>query len=161
MALASKTEKPSLLVRVGVLMISELLSLTSTESPAYAAMALICFTARTLKLYRRYFYGMGEQRTRFRSTSEVVYKVPSDMSMLCYFVEGRWSGKGVQKGKREGTRATARDLITNFSHRYLSYVTPTLHEHPFRYFSLTLTCPSSTVWCMDSDEFTKTQGLFR
>jgi hypothetical protein len=49
MALASKTEKPSLLVRVGVLMISAVLSLTSTESPAYAAMALICFTARALK----------------------------------------------------------------------------------------------------------------
>jgi len=41
MALASKTEKPPSLVRVGVLMISEVLSLTSTASPAYAAMALI------------------------------------------------------------------------------------------------------------------------
>jgi hypothetical protein len=48
MALASKTEKPSLPMRVGVLIISEVLSLTSTESPAYAAMALICFHVEAL-----------------------------------------------------------------------------------------------------------------
>jgi hypothetical protein len=49
MALASNTEKPSLLVKVGVLIRFAVLSLTSTESPANAAMALICFTARALK----------------------------------------------------------------------------------------------------------------
>lgn len=54
-----------------------------------------------------YFYGMGEQRTRFPSTSEVVYRVPPDMSTLCYFI--LWRGDAVVKGiKREETRATAR-----------------------------------------------------
>ena len=62
---------------------------------------------------------MGEQRTRFPSTSEDVYKVRSDMSMLCYFI--LWRGDAVVKGtkgqEREETRATAPDL--NFLHRYL------------------------------------------
>jgi hypothetical protein len=42
MALASKTEKPSLPTKVGVLMISGVPSVTLTEIPAKAAMALIC-----------------------------------------------------------------------------------------------------------------------
>ena len=51
-----------------------------------------------------YFYGMGEQRTRFPSTSEVVYRVPPDMSTLCYFI--LWRGDAVVKGiKREETHA--------------------------------------------------------
>ena len=58
-----------------------------------------------------YFYGMGEQRTRFPSTSEVVYRVPPDMSMLCYFI--LWRGDAVVKGiKRRRQRATARDWST-------------------------------------------------
>ena len=64
---------------------------------------------------------MGEQRTRFRSTSEVVYKVKSDMSVvLFYFVEGRSSGKG-DKGRERGRRHAQLHEIDrpNFSHRYL------------------------------------------
>src|SRR6266849_5077773 len=77
---------------------------------------------------------MGERRTRFPSTSEVVYKVPSDMSMLAYFI--LWRGDAVVKGikRDEETRANCTRLIQIFSHRYLSYVTP---RPPFRYFSHT------------------------
>lgn len=65
---------------------------------------------------------MGEQRTRFLSTSEVVYKVKSDMSMSCYFI--LWKGEAVVKGikeEREGRRHAQLHEIDrpNFSHRYL------------------------------------------
>ena len=43
MAMAPKTENPSLLVSVGVFTTSEVLSFISTETSTKAAMALICF----------------------------------------------------------------------------------------------------------------------
>ena len=90
-----------------------------------------------------YFCGMGEQRTRFLSTSEVVYKVPSDMSMLCYFILGRSDAvvKGIQR-KREGDTRNSTRLNQIFRIDIFSYVTPTTPWHPFRLFSLTLTCRS-------------------
>jgi hypothetical protein len=67
---------------------------------------------------------MKEQRTRFPSTSEFVYKVPADMSTIPYFfAEEGSSGKG---GKRKRARRHAQqhefDQIPIFSHRYLSYI---------------------------------------
>lgn len=102
---------------------SEVLSLTSTVRKAYAAMALICFTVKMISRCK-YFYGMGGQRTRFPSTSEVVYKVPPDMSMLCYFI--LWRGDAVVKGiKRKRVGGDTRKIDHQiFSHRYLYYVTP-------------------------------------
>lgn len=83
MALASKTEKPSLLTKLGVLIISVVLSLTSTESPAKAAMALICLWREGIKMHiTELLTNDMEERTRFFSISEVVYKVPTDMSTL-------------------------------------------------------------------------------
>ncbi len=81
MALASETENPSLLVNVGVFTISEVPSFISTERPAKAAMALICFDEGINELIKVHMAIEG-QRTRFPSTSEDVNNVPADISTL-------------------------------------------------------------------------------
>ena len=89
-------------------MISEVLSLTSTESPAYAAMALICFTARALK--RASTFTEGESNVRAFPQLLKMYTKSHETCLCCaiYFVERGCSGKGEKKGEEE-TRATARD----------------------------------------------------
>jgi hypothetical protein len=63
---------------------------------------------------------MEEQRTRFLSTSEDVYKIPTDMSTLCYLLCG--GGEGDEKKVKVRRHAQMHEFDPNFSHRYLSYV---------------------------------------
>lgn len=69
-------------------------------------------------------YEMEEQRTRFLSTSEDVYKIPTDMSKLCYLLCG--GGGGGEKKEKARRHAQLHEFDPNFSHRYLSYVIDTI-----------------------------------
>jgi hypothetical protein len=107
-------------------MISEVLSLTSTESPAYAVMALICFTAMASKRYRGAItFTGGESNVRAFPQLLKMYIKSHETCLCCAIL---FCGGGMQwvKGiKRERRRhAQLHEIDPNFSHRYLSYVTP-------------------------------------
>lgn len=79
-------------------MISEVLSLTSTESPAYAAMALICFTARALKRYHGAItFTGGESNVRAFPQLPKMY-IKSHKTCLCCAILFCGGGDAVVKG---------------------------------------------------------------
>lgn len=115
-------------------MIPEVLSLTSTESPAHAAMALICFTARALKWYRGAgaFTGWESNVRAFPQLLKLYIKSHQTCLRCAILFCGR--GDAVVKGikrKERGRHAQQHEIDPNFSHRYLSYVTHILSWPPF------------------------------
>ena len=109
-------------------MISEVLSLTSTESPAYAAMALICFTARALKRYHGAItFTGGESNVRAFPQLLKMY-IKSHKTCLCCAILFCGGGDAVVKGikGRGGDTRNCTRLIQIFAS--ISFLRNTLNS---------------------------------